>query len=50
VSFFRLTIAQGLGLPMLELENEFKAYRAKINYPIFNDDYFRNYFVDQTPL
>ena len=50
VSFFRLNIAQGLGLPMLELENEFKAYRAKINYPIFNDDYFRNYFVDQTPL
>jgi len=44
VSFFKLKIAESLGEPTEILLSHFQQYRAKIAYPIFTDDYFKNYF------
>lgn len=44
VSFFKLTIAERLGEPLEELQEQFQQYRSKIAYPIFTDAYFENYF------
>lgn len=44
VSFFRYKIAEGLDLPKHDLQQEFQTCRSKIDYPIFTDAYFQNYF------
>lgn len=44
VSFFKLKIAESLGEPTEILLSHFQQYRAKIAFPIFTDDYFKNYF------
>lgn len=44
VSFFRYKIAEGLGLSLDELHQEFQDCKSKIDYPIFTEAYFDNYF------
>jgi hypothetical protein len=43
-SFFKLKIAFNLGEPTEKLQSEFQHYRSKIDYPIFTDQYFEQYF------
>jgi hypothetical protein len=44
VSFFKLKIAERIGEPTELLLSQFQRYRLKINYPIFIEEYFTNYF------
>lgn len=43
-SFFKLQIAFKLGESAENLQSEFLLYRSKIDYPIFTDQYFEQYF------
>lgn len=43
-SFFKLQIAYKLGESTEKLQSDFRYYRSKIDYPIFTDEYFEQYF------
>jgi hypothetical protein len=50
VSFFRWKIALGLKEPEKEYYKEFLSRKARLNYPIFTDAYFDNYFEEMTSI
>jgi hypothetical protein len=49
-SFFKLQVAYKLGDSTEKLQSDFRHYRSKIDYPIFTDQYFEQYFQPSSVL
>lgn len=49
-SFFKLQVAYNLGESTEKLQSDFRYYRSKIDYPIFTDQYFEQYFQPSSVL
>ncbi|MFM6946201.1 MAG: hypothetical protein ACKOWW_03610 [Flavobacteriales bacterium] len=45
IGFFRMKINQGLGLKDPETQKSFLLQKQALNYPLFDDAYFKNYFA-----